>query len=642
MDGSLGQSRHYITGQMANLSDSMTNSNQDTTQVVIENTSLQRFNVQILEQRFPNLNTLTVRYNSQLEDIHGKFNFSKLTSVAFLSNSLFKFPSFTYCPELLSYSVQSNIVSIRELNSSSIIECTRLKDVRIRSSGLVHFPNFNELNAPDLKIIDLYDNSISNTDDDDLRGLYNLTELHLEKNDIVKLPSLQDLDKLETFTAYKNSFQNSSLTSFYNMRNLRVLDLGTSMKFAQLPNLKPLAHLEELSLKFKTKKSIIIPSNYLDFMHTLKILKFSDACLLEGLRMEQNRHVLQEVYFTDCQFDGILEFLNQYESLRILQVRSSGLTKIPSVNGSRSTLYELNLNENAISSVPINYFLGFNVLKRVYLTGNNIVTLSNFGQNIHITSLYLSDNNITFIDADTFVGFCCLTYLSLSRNKLTVLAFDIPHSIRYLYLRENLIMHIEPAVLQENTGLTHLRLYSNPMICDYRMCFLNNARWTSIAMFDTYPCHSPENLRNKALAQVLAETCVNIPRTTVKVHSSSTSYTCFPNMRFRNGYTTLQLSTDKAMSPQMDSAETEGCLERPLYKRQDSTLTNSGVYLDQNTIINTQATNLQKKIFERSSIRTDLDCARLCSRMNGCVKFGKAEDVGDGVNGKCTVYIYTP
>ena len=226
----------YIDGlHITNLSVSLNDAPVDTTSLTINGTSIQILDSRILEERLQNLTYLSVKNNMELEQIVGILNFSRLLSIEFMANSLSTLPSFSYCPSLLTYTVTGNANHLTQFNTLDIIKCTNLNSIKIKTSGLVMFPNFNKLNTTNLELINLKGNNISDTDDSDLRGLHHLKELYLNDNNLVTLPSLMDLTELEQFEAYGNSFENLTISSFYNMTYLKVLDLGTSKIFSHLP-----------------------------------------------------------------------------------------------------------------------------------------------------------------------------------------------------------------------------------------------------------------------------------------------------------------------------------------------------------------------------------------------------------------------
>ena len=624
----------YISGlHITNLSDSLNDAPIDTTILTINGTSIQILDSRILEERLQNLTYLSVKNNMELEQIVGKFNFSRLLSIELMVNSLSTLPSFSYCPGLLTYKVTGNANHLTHFNTLDITMCTNLKSIQIETSGLVKFPNFNELKTTNLEFIKLKGNNISDTDDSDLRGLHHLKEVYLNDNNLVTLPSLMDLTALEQFEAYGNSFENLTISSFYNMTYLKVLDLGTSKIFSHLPDLDPLASLRKLSLKLKPGTNM--SGDYLDSMWSLKKLTLYNAHFTEPLRVAQSRHILREIKFYDCQVklaDGSFE---GFEKLFKLWVNNGGLDNIPSLNASVLTLNSLHLNRNAISSIPINYFSKFTRLLTVKINHNDIETLSNLGSNITIKYFFLSYNHISAIDSDAFWGFCCLKNLDLRGNKLVTFDFKVPSLVETILLSYNSLTYMNGEILQRNKALIKVGMFGNQLTCDSRMCFLNNDPWASVFRLDWYPCHSPENLRSKTIIQVLAEKCLVIPNTNRVEYPSFTTYTCFPGLRFQNGYTKIRLSKDDVTHSKVKDTERKGCLEHSSMRRQDFVLANNNHYVEQTLTVDNWVVVLQKNTYEMPTLRSDLDCARLCSRTKDCVKF-------DGVDGRCNIYTAAP
>uniref|UniRef100_A0AAY5EC97 Fibronectin type-III domain-containing protein n=1 Tax=Electrophorus electricus TaxID=8005 RepID=A0AAY5EC97_ELEEL len=190
--------------------------------------------------------------------------------------------------------------------------------------------------------------------------------------------------------------------------------------------------------------------------------------------------------------------------LRLLFLSRNHLSSIPS--GLPSSLEELRLDDNRISTIPTHAFRGLASLRRLFLDGN-----------------LLANQRIA---DDTFSRLSNLTELSLVRNSLQSPPLNLPstHLLR-LYLQDNAMVHMPRSSLEgmrrlqkldlsgnnlttlprglfrDLDSISQLLLRGNPWYCGCNLRWLHDwlhVRGSSVTVRGL-TCHGPEKARGKTL-----------------------------------------------------------------------------------------------------------------------------------------------
>ena len=131
-----------------------------------------------------------------------------------------------------------------------------------------------------------------------------------------------------------------------------------------------------------------------------------------------------------------------------------------------STLENLDLQENQITTIKSNTFQGLNKLERLKFNHNKITTIqTNAFQGLNnLRNLNLHDNQITTIEPGTFQGLNNLKDLLITNNKITTIepnAFQGLNNLRNLNLFSNQITTIQTNAFQGLGSLKSLALKNN-------------------------------------------------------------------------------------------------------------------------------------------------------------------------------------
>lgn len=196
--------------------------------------------------------------------------------------------------------------------------------------------------------------------------------------------------------------------------------------------------------------------------------------------------------------------------LRMLFLSRNHLSSIPS--GLPRTLEELRLDDNRISTIPLRAFQGLGSLRRLVLDGN-----------------LLANQRIA---DDTFSRLQNLTELSLVRNSLAAPPLNLPSArLQKLYLQDNAISHIPANTLAKmrvlerldlsNNNLTtlprglfddldnlaQLLLRNNPWFCGCSLLWLRDWVKARAAVVNVrgLMCQGPERVRGMAIKDITSE-----------------------------------------------------------------------------------------------------------------------------------------
>ena len=154
-------------------------------------------------------------------------------------------------------------------------------------------------------------------------------------------------------------------------------------------------------------------------------------------------------------------------SLRNLNMRSNGISTLHSDTfDGLSALEQLYLGDNAISELPAGIFADLPVLGQLDVGSNDISSLDSdtFSGRSHLWDLNLYGNNLTTLPEDVFNGLQSLQYLNLYGNNLTTLPEDVFNglqSLQRLYLYSNNLTTLPADVFEGLTGLQRLYLHGN-------------------------------------------------------------------------------------------------------------------------------------------------------------------------------------
>ena len=117
-----------------------------------------------------------------------------------------------------------------------------------------------------------------------------------------------------------------------------------------------------------------------------------------------------------------------------------------------------------------------NLISSIDLTDNNITVIQNdhLSAFSNLSTLIIDKNDVEFIESSAFIKLGLLRYLSLSHNKLQTLdesLFAENTLLEKVDLSYNKLQHVQKALFKHTEGLTHLKLHHNYLVCIEKTSF---------------------------------------------------------------------------------------------------------------------------------------------------------------------------
>ena len=210
------------------------------------------------------------------------------------------------------------------------------------------------------------------------------------------------------------------------------------------------------------------------------------------------------------------------KQLKFLTMKRCHLREAPSLRYAAASLRELNLNDNFITSLPMDYFQGCVRLHSVFL-GNNYLTSLPEISCVHTTlkSIFFHGNMISGISAIYKVNFPKLRKIIVCENAIAYFNFTAISTkwpvLETLDLSRNNMTWMDDVRREEMDTECMLLLKNNPWHCGEKMVWLLNAsveetcvqRHCRIALGDfevwndnSFICESPEYLKGMSILKL--------------------------------------------------------------------------------------------------------------------------------------------
>ncbi|XP_076601159.1 uncharacterized protein LOC143329235 [Chaetodon auriga] len=317
----------------------------------------------------------------------------------------------------------------------------------------------------------------------------NLTRLILNFNRLkTVLPGMFDsLKQLEFLQMKGNIISDLPTLLFLNLHNLLVLDLSQNkLQGVKRETFSGLARLETLKMN-----NNLISNLTSDMFHNMtqlielhlegnKISELADGIFfaLTELKVLNLRGNLLTTFS-----DEVFGF--QASNLKELNLKGNRLTELSSLS-SLTSLSDLILSSNQLSSLPEDIFRNVTVLENLDLSENQLTSLPEmiFRDLFSIKAIHLNKNNLSRVDTSLFEDQVLIQQLYLSDNELETL----------------------PLGLFDTFAIQHtVRLHGNPWKCDCHMWYMHD--WVlrnsqDIEMLDRMLCESPDFLRRRPVVSI--------------------------------------------------------------------------------------------------------------------------------------------
>ncbi|XP_076469744.1 uncharacterized protein LOC143300070 [Babylonia areolata] len=172
----------------------------------------------------------------------------------------------------------------------------------------------------------------------------------------------------------------------------------------------------------------------------------------------------------DCSKKGLLSVpsdLRHHDWVTRLELQSNGITALgPDDFKGLRKLEVLFLSKNDITFINGSIFEDLVSLRTLKITHNKLTEMPVFPAHLVIKELSLAYNMIHTITQEALQALPHLEVLYLNHNQIMDIpigAFPSPSHLTHLYLNNNKIMRLEPGCLDNLTALEHLKLNKNQM-----------------------------------------------------------------------------------------------------------------------------------------------------------------------------------
>lgn len=394
----------------------------------------------------PSLRIFNISHN-KLEALPGGFfsHSRDFQEIHLQCNRLFEIPRglFHKLEQLLILDLSSNQLSSHHIDNGTFSGLIRLIVLNLAHNALTRIDAKTFRDLYFLQILDLRNNSIGYIDDNTFLPLYNLHTLNLAEN---RLHTINDelfngLFVLSKLTLNNNLIGVIESRAFRNCSDLKELDLSTN-QLQEVPSaIQNLTMLRTLDLGENQ-------------IHEIAIGAFRNLNQLTGLRLIDNQigNITKEM-FIDLPRLSVLNLaknriqliergsFDTNSEIEALRLDRNFISDINGVFATLNSLLWLNLAENHL--VWFDYAFIPRSLKWLDLHANYIEELGNY---------YKLQEEIS------------LKTLDASHNRLTEIGpMAVPNSIELLFINNNMISSIQANTFVDKVNLTRVDLYSNTL-----------------------------------------------------------------------------------------------------------------------------------------------------------------------------------
>ena len=382
-------------------------------------------------------------------------------------------------------------------------------------------------NMVHLRTLTLDRNSISAIVRDQFHGLQRLTHLGMESNDI---SSIQDgafsgLPSLKYLYLQNNFIEHLPVGTFDNLENLQELNMINNRISVLRPDI--FSKLPVLTDLFMSSNFIeFLPESIFDKNRNLRTIDLDDNHISSNFT---NRHFVgpRLVEILDVSYNNLTYFhpstFHNLKKLKKLFLDNNNLRKLAeSTFEGLDNIQELYLQHNSISELPINSFIGMPNLKILDLSRNRIrrIGFGIFDPFGLLEKLDVSRNEIESVENGPFLTLRSLEILDVSWNRLPAVTNDwfaqedwkgATKPLRELYLHNNVIRHIDAETFWPLKNLERLDISVNRLFTLNETVFSESTALKEVAIHDN-PLHNISNGLFSSLKQIksldISHTCL--------------------------------------------------------------------------------------------------------------------------------------
>nr|AVK72278.1 slit [Xenoturbella bocki] len=192
----------------------------------------------------------------------------------------------------------------------------------------------------------------------------------------------------------------------------------------------------------------------------------------------------------------------------VVDCRGRGLHEIPYNIGEETT--ELRLEQNFITMIPGGIFSRFKRLRRIDMSNNQIseIDADAFIGLKSLTSLVIYGNRIASLPPGVFSGLTSLELLLLNANQISCIrsdSFEHLQNLNLLSLYDNRILSLANGTFASLRNLQTLHLARNPFICDCNMKWLAEYLHDHPIETSGARCDGPKRMHRKRIGRAKAK-----------------------------------------------------------------------------------------------------------------------------------------
>lgn len=330
-----------------------------------------------------------------------------------------------------------------------------LDSLRLESNCLTVLPAGFGASLGSLTIIELSDNRLAQLDAP-FAGMSNLLYAKLSSNRLTALAAgdFAGLGKLTSLDLSKNNLSSLHPETFVGLGALEDLELQQNLLSGlHIDLFDGLSMLRGLHLS--TNRLDHLEPGLLDGTPQLYLLELSGnqishlgAGLLTGLslrRLKADNNLLQNVLLGDLTL------------LAEVDLSNNALTSLEAdLFGGLTTLINIDLANNHLTRIEVGIFTGMVNLGSLRLSHNKLESLGEglFGGLTKLSSLHLDHNELTGLPSNIFADLRILTELQMSNNRISNLPdglFQGTDELSFLYLGNNRLTSLSDATGRELT-----------------------------------------------------------------------------------------------------------------------------------------------------------------------------------------------
>lgn len=352
------------------------------------------------------------------------------------------------------------------------VDLYALEEVFLNDNLLLSLTNTWFSNTPNLKVIHLEGNVISEISDNALHTLKRLTQLYLSHNFLSEITAshFRYNVALTSLSLDNNHIETVDTQAFHGVPKLKQLKLQNNIiRLIPRDVFSSLISLNELHLE--DNKIVEIEPQAFAGLANLQHLDLTGNWLpkLEDIMMRYPS-ALRTAYLDSNYLESFhKETFSGQTTAEILSLSNNKLERIPAnAFVELINLFRLNLAHNRLLEIEDNAFIGLHQLRYLDLSHNRLAHLSALTLRglQQADTVDLSHNRISTVESEAFTGFHHLKHLDLSHNRLRVLkngAFRGCLTLKTLLLNNAGVKTIQANALADFKVLDVLNLQGNEL-----------------------------------------------------------------------------------------------------------------------------------------------------------------------------------